>query len=746
MNEERNYATRLVDAESEEEIGRILDEMENNEVVEWVPIGKKENNYSAIEGGPRPIQAFTELITNADDAILHRIHREKFGDEPREDILTYEDAERILLDDEDVEIKVIADGIRGNPPNLIVEDNGIGQPPQEFEEAFFGLYEAGARKREWPFQQGQFGKGGTAVLPRSGEKGHKLVISASHRNPEMWSWSITRKNRPKHQYEYLKLNGSIPKFRGGFWDKEFGTIVKVFEYDYGPKTHMPTQLRIYLRAALWDVPIPIRLIENRDYPESSPKAVFKGGFDGVETHPHLIDKQWTRTYDFGDELGKRQYRVIVAKSDPVLNESEKYREGVSTKRNNITGLRKIHTKQSVFFLVNGQTHGNLGESFIHNRCNKPQTAEDVLVFMDFSDWGAKRESWSDLTDLFVPDRYRLSEKKLADQITAGLEDALKNDPELKKVENRRRKRSITQRDDEKLEDMLEKFIRDHPATRRYLTTGVKASLPGLDEDEASDFDPPFFPTKFNIIKDLRTRKIWEEDRVFVRRQAVNRRSRINFELDAPNDYFDRGEAQGQLRFEPSWPVKSHGLSEGVLSVELAAPEDDEEGDVVEVDAVVTRQFDSDLKQNFKIEYVEPAPKSTKGGRSERNPTQEQFDLPEINEVPREKWGEHGWGENDVLSIWDDEENRQFNINVDAAPLQNFLTENNIANQYHDDVTRMWKIGITLYGLGMYIELNQATNGDEIDDVSTIVATSMKGVAQTMLDQHIDDDRLQYIMA
>lgn len=309
----KEYAIRLLNAQSEDEVQAILDEIDG----EWVPFGDTRNNMSSIEGGPEPVQAFTELITNSIDAILECHSHEQYGG-PAPGVETYEQAEEEILNPDHAEIEIIADGETRHPPNLTIKDNGVGVQAAEFSNAFFGLYEAGIRKRDWPFLQGQFGKGGTAVIPHSGGEngyGHKLVISASHLAQREWCWSITQVNEDQAQYEYLVIGGEVPRFTGSVRGHDFGTFVKVYEYPCGADSHIPTQLRHRLRSALWHLPIELTLREGRDHNKASDVATFKGGHDMRRGYPNIIEDEWTRTADFGDRIGEREYHVVVAKSD-----------------------------------------------------------------------------------------------------------------------------------------------------------------------------------------------------------------------------------------------------------------------------------------------------------------------------------------------------------------------------------------------------------------------------------------------
>lgn len=755
MNNKR-ISNRIFEAQNEDDVSDILSglEDEHGDELDWRAIGKT-NNYGVIKNqSPDPVASLTELIANSNDAILHRLYREKFGTDeydPDTGIQTYEDAERILLDEEDEQIEIITDGEKGEPPNIIVQDQGIGQPPELFEESFFDLLIAGARKREWPFQQGQFGMGGSAVMPHSGNQGYKLVISASHRNPETWCWSIAKKNKRKHQYEYLTFGGDVFQFEGEFNGVDHGTFIKIFNYEYGSVGHSPTYLRRRLTKSLWYTPLPVRMVEGREevVKSYSKESTTKGGFQYFEDYQHLIERDyWINEYDFGGDLGKRDIRVVVAKSNPDLSESEERQ-----KMRWITGTRKEHREQAVFFTVNGQTHGNLGETFIRNRCNKQKIGRDVMVFMDFSDLAAEQSELWELSDLFVPARYRLSDTELADDLIEGLEDALKNDPTLQELERRRRQRVLHEQDEERRRDLIQEILKRNPAIKRWLKSGDKAGSPGQVQ-EAEDFEPPFIPTVFNIIQKMRRdgpNEIWDAEKGrYLKREAINRNAQLRFELDAPNDYFYRDDRPGDIHFYPNDIIKRFNLDQGILFLEIRPRHGAEEGDTIPLTVEIERPAQDSLEQSLKIEYVEPAdPPEPSDSDSESEPQEENLDLPESNWVFKDKWDDFGFDEHSIVEVWDDDEELMFHINMDAAPLQNFIVRNSIKDDYHGLIQDYWDIGIRLYGLGQYIELvdryKQNGRHEEIDPLE-IISVTMKGVAQTMLDQHVSDDELETMKA
>lgn len=752
----REYCVQLLEANTISEVDDILSELESRLDVDWEPIGEKRNNRGLINAQtPHPVASLTELTANSNDAVLHRLYREKFEKDewdPDSGVETYADGERVLISDTSEEIQIVADGEQGISPNLTIRDRGIGQSRSDFEESFFGMLEAGARKREWPFQQGQFGMGSKAVLKHCGGPGYKLVISASHLEPSEWSWSITREHTDLFQYEYLCKGEGVFEFDGALEGQDFGTFVKVFEYDYGSVGHIGTYLRKRLIRSLWRTPVPIEMVEDREDVRGtySKTTTTKGGFQYFERYDDLIERDYTISqYDFGDRLGKRDIRIVVAKPDADLDGSQ-----ISQKRRWITGTKTDHRDEAVFFTVNGQTHGSLGETFIKNRCKKHKIGKDVMVFMDFSDFSADVSGYAEIDDLFVSGRYRLNESDLAHQLVSALEEAIGKDKTLDKLEEQRRKRAFREEDEERRQDLITEILERNPSIKRWLKTGDKAGTVG-QVNPSEDFNPPFIPTTFNVIKKYRhdgSHEIWRgKEGRFVRREAINRNAWLYFELDAPDEYFRRDDRPGDIHFYPNDIVKHFTLTNGVLYVELRPRHGAEVGDTIPLTVEIERPPDNSLECSIKVEYVEEAKSTPKPpSESESEPREEEYDLPESNWIYEEDWDEwEGFDEHTIVEVWDEEDGLVFNINVDAAPIRNFLVRHNIKENYQTMVTNYWDVGIRLYGVGQYLELqnnfeqNVHLNGLDATD---IIEVSMRGIAQTMLDQHISEDLLDDMTA
>jgi regulator of replication initiation timing len=251
-------------------------------------------------------------------------------------------------------------------------------------------------------------------------------------------------------------------------------------------------------------------------------------------------------------------------------------EGLSeyTKTNFVTGRK--HRKQAVLFTVNGQTHGDQGETFIKRRCSFNRVAKDTLVFVDFSN-----VSDADIVDLFKPSRDRLTEKEPAKALRKELEDLISKNKMLKREEQRRRNRMAKEENEELEENILEQILQKNPALKGYLKAGKKQPTVSEEGEQEPEYEGKFYPDKFKIIKSYRSRanyKIWDgPDGRYEKEIPVNKTSIQRFELNAANDFLTRETEQGSVNTSIPQVVKSVRFKDGILSVTLQAPSGAEPG-------------------------------------------------------------------------------------------------------------------------------------------------------------------------
>jgi len=758
----QEYALRLLNSQDEDEAEEVIDEIEYEFDTTWKAHGTEMNYTVVYSNPPNPVACFAELVVNSIDAILRKKYQEKHGTQydSSTGLITAEDAvEELFPDGEmDEELELIADGGTGDNPNLIVRDTGGGQPPSKFEERFLHLAAGGQFKDDWPFLQGRFKMGGSAALQYSGSKGYKFVLSAGFRHQREWSWSIIRDNPEEGKYEYLTIDGDIPQFTGEVRGQTHGTFAKVYDYKYGSSEGGQVQnilaqsgFRDKLDRVLVDPAIPYRVSEDRDVSSKVTSHMTKGLMGRLEETRIKEVKKLDRMFhhDFGDPFGLREVRVVVFKDDATLKESDHLNK--RTKNIFVTGQK--HREKAVMYLVNGQTHAHETERFLTGSrgCQYPKTGEDTLVFLDMSDFANKEDhARKDFLQLFSPSRDRMGGNQLADDLQDELVRALKNYDPLDEEEKWRRQRLTQQSRDERTVDVLRSILDDNPDVRKFFESGSLVEFSGTENPGNEEYDAPFFPTTLEIITRTNrdgTKETWDQSKgTFTRNQPVNRNTQMRFKLDAPNDYFNREEHPGSLNVDGA-EISSWGLNNGGLTMQLKPEEDADPGETKVVSVEVTRGPKDPLNQEFEICYTKPTePPAHNGGEEEERDTDD-ASMPEIIEVwedPEDddltSWDDMGgWEEDDIVEVHTRDDSREFFVNMDAGPIKHFLNRHDFTEAGKETVREVWKVGIVLYSLSQIVVLEE-DHDDIEEDPEEIVPVVMKGIAQSMLDQHLPTRR------
>lgn len=746
-------ALQLLYAENEAEVLNVLHNplFENRE---WHPLGgdANENNYPTVKNqASHSMAALTEIIVNAQDAILLRRFQEQFGDEQDPPIFetAREAAEEIAEDDE---IGLRADGDRpshdeGDSLNLTVIDKGCGQQPGDFEDNFLGLFEPGRIKQEFPFLHGQYGMGSTAVLPFCGDRGFKLILSAGHENPGEWSWTLIRKNREAVSFQYLTIDGQIPTFEGEVEDQSFGSFVKMYDYDAEVKSNITVRLRRYLERFLLNTPLPVRLEETR-YGNEVDTLRTQGLIPRIDGNEELVEEQFTISHDFNDDediIGERDLHITVFESDDALKEKD---IGLRKKREFVG--RKMHRRYyGIFYDVDGQTHAGDNRTFLTNRCNLKRVGKDTIVHVEFSDLGL-----ADKTDLFQPSRDGTRDP-LGPILKEGMEKALTDkEGRLRELEQERRRQDTERERDETVTNALEEIIGEYPHLADYFNAGERVDVPDDDGQKVHrniEREVQYIPDTLKIIeREKRDGELvfWEskeEDEQFVKDVSIDGTGVVKFRLNAVNDYFDREDRPGELEITPNEMVSSWSLANGILRVRFKPLPATIIGANVPVEVRVSRDGDSDLKQSLSVRCVPPKEESSSDGDEDNNEsTIESIGLPDPYRVNEDEWeernGEEGWDEHDIIEIFAYEDDMEIFINMDSAPLRQFLSTHKFHESGRETVKDLYETAIVLFSVCEYVEFNN-TLDDEDRNAEGLVETSMKGIAQTLLPQLISEDRL-----
>jgi hypothetical protein len=744
-------AVELLSAQTEENIDLILNS-EFFKLGKWKPLGGFEGNYGAVENQQaHPVASLVEKITNAIDAILLKECKIREIDPMGKTAPgSMKDAvSQFFGDDKEREkkrkelaglIQIRADG-RKDAPNIIIIDGGEGQCPEDFENTFLALLKSKTEKKHINFVQGRYYMGGSGVLPYCGQKGYELIISRSAIVKSRWGWTIIRKNREKEQYEYFVYENQIPSFEKEEFNKiKDGTIIKLFNYMLPHKSTITTELRNDLDLFLFDLHLPVLLKETRaDLKPIFSEITLDGNRGKISTHTELLEPQYKMPIiiesDFG-KYGKRKIELFVFKSDGELVDKPNL---IRTKR------RFTSDEMVVFFTINGQTHAALGRSFIKNRCKKGQLEKDLLVNIDFSGI-----SGADRVDIFMPSRERMRKTEITKEIEENIEECIKEDETLKLLnENRFRKLVEKGRVDyEFVNQFVNRLIQKNPALIKYLKTGGKIANPQVLGDKIEDkFNPPFFPTIFSI-------RGWDEKKgIFTKEIPINSKgTNISFELNAPDDYFDRNEYAGTLNLEPIDMLVRRKLIRGILALRLKPTIGATQGAIHLITVIVTRYDDQPLILRFNVKYISPTPEKPSVPREKKVPEPPKlsdYGLPEHRLIRKDSWSEFNWTGEDIVLIQEMDGGKASDlkicINMDSDDLHDYLIRNRItSDKSMGMIENMYKIGVLLYSFVSFIEL-KAKYGNNETPIDEMVSIIMKGISKTMLDLHISEEMLKVLI-
>jgi len=735
-----HHAKRILQASDEQQVTTAINELGRVFETEWHPLGGQENNYGVVENqSSSPLGALNEIISNGIDAVLRRRYRERHGDSYDEmhGLTSYNEAADALLDGSE-EVRLIADGDRGGPVNVTVYDSGEGQPYSTFEDTFVGLLKPGEAKQGWPFLQGQYGMGSTAVLPHCGERGYKAIFSAGMEDAENWTWTVIRRNRHGNAYEYLKLDGSLPAFTGTLDnDRPVGSFIKMFDYDLPAKSNITAGLRFKLARIMTQVPVPIVLDERRDYQSAMMEANVVGFKQLLDRHPEYVTDRVTRSYDFGGQLGERDVELAVFKDDQTVEEDDDLSLRKTKQRMFVS--RNKQQERAIFFTVNGQVHGDKGLSFIKNRCNKYHTGKDTVVFVDFSDLGP-----AELADLFTPARDRLQDKPMAKRLEDGMQDLITNDPLLTQIEQERREKFTREKRDEKMGDMLEELVDRNPALLDFLQEGEKVSSDSTgDGPDRDEFEAPFFPDTLIPIDE--NGELWEKDERYEVDIPVNRNGWVSFHLNAPNDFFTRGDRPGNALIQPQEIVRSHGLSNGTWTIQLTPLEAAAPGMTMPIEVAVGAKDMDGLSVQFNVNFVEAVEDEGENGSSPDDdlPPLQQLDFPEIIPVTKEEWDElpEPFDKDTPVRIAGSGGDMRLYVNYDAGPVKDFLSRHNFRKTGKKTIQETWEVGVAMYAVSTFIEVKNEFSHEQVEP-DHVTEVSMRGVVQSMLDQQVSDEELE----
>jgi hypothetical protein len=746
----KEFCLKLLKAETEEEVTEILkkhDYWDNRSV--WKPYGDMPNNRSIVGNQQSSsVAALVEKLVNSIDAILMAECYRK-GIDPKSSkapksmreaaelffgikdglIQNIDQPERRKLAER---IQLVATGTKENPAYVIVDD-GEGQSPEQFEHTFLSL--ARENKTKIPFVQGKHNQGGTGVLQFSGVNSYQLIISrrqpdasADGKYRDNWGFTLVRRldadeDHPQSMYVYLAPDGqilhfpspSLPLKPGRFpnayeAELEAGTCIKVWNYKMqkGLKTIATLDLRYAVERFLQEPVLPIRICERRspyrantyETPMSGLSVVIADTRSDIE----LADKSELKV----NNVGNIKVRVVVVKEVTEGDKSDRYPPGV-------------------YFVMNGQLHGEESHSFIARKTNLAYVASSMIVIVDCTDLPQRVRE-----DLFMASRDRMRQIDEKVSLEDAIIDYITEHPGIRELNAiRRQRKQESALSEEETAKIIQNLVRSDPTLAHLFGKGEIIRVPGKDITAKEQFEGRKFPTFFRIHN--------EPKQGLVKHCPRNRDFKIEFETDAANDYFARIEDPGHLETHGLAQKLSQNLWDGKATLKFGLPASVSIDDEFRVEVLVTDVSRIEpFKTVFKVHVdpeagpIEPRPYTPKGATLAA--------LPHIVEVHRDKWSEYKFNEYSALSIKPGNETADV-LDI-AINLDNIYLRNEIAKRRDFDsklLTYWFEWGLVLLALGMINAekrraLENENNGDEREqeDMYDRIGRACIGLAGTLI--------------
>jgi len=768
----------LLRADSEEQVIRLLSERGFWEKEEyWRYYGDEEDNFSTTGNQQsRPEAALVEKVVNSVDAVLmgkcwlsgippedvaapksiyEAVALYFCGDSMKQDTLghigywtTQKRTEVSRL------ITIAATGEKSNP-SFTIADAGEGQTPNKMPITLLDL--SHKNKLGVHFVQGKFNMGGTGVFQFCGK--HNLQLIITRRNPNIrndqfpddsfsqWGFTLVRRENPtpgrkSSVYTYLAPLGTDQKPQQGgvlrFQSEklpifpenrdpykrasEWGTVVKLYEYKAaGFRTNMMLRdgLLSRLDLLLPSIALPIRLYECRDYGGFAERS-FETTLSGLSVR--LEDNKAQNLED-----GFPTASPLVALGE---NMSVKI---YAFKKDRAQTYRK---NEGIIFTVNGQTHAHISLTFFsRTKVGMHRLDDSILVVVDCTNLSGRARE-----DLFMNSRDRLRNGELRDEIEHELEILIRDHPGLKALRERRKNEEIQERlgDSKPLEDTLRLVLKSSPSLSTLFLAGTRLSNPFKSKQVRTTEKPwhgKLHPTYFKFQK-------LDYGRTLNHTTAINMRSRITFETDVVNDYFDRlqnpgwftlcGELNGTSLHITTYSLN---LQNGKATLNIRLPQGISVGDSISYTAkvqddtllfpftnlfVVTVGQPQDVKPSQK--KINGKPPSKEPGDERDMPSGLQF--PEVNKVYEPDWSyrKHKFDQYSALEIIqesagsdngdEDQPVYSFWINMDNIYLK---TEKKYSKNSAQIIDTRYEVGLTLLGLALIQSHIQSEKSQQRDE-------------------------------
>ena len=210
----------------------------------------------------------------------------------------------------------------------------------------------------------------------------------------------------------------------------------------------------------------------------------------------------------------------------------------------------------------------------------PRLKDSLLVLVDCSSLTTVQRE-----DLFMTSRDRLSKKPIRRELEREIEEMLRESPELRTLQVRRREEDVESKlsEEKPFEEVLGRVFKASPTLKTLFLRGQRLARPFAGaagekpgtgsgpRGKESTFKGRRHPTFFRTVN-------CDYGKVYERNCELGRRCRIKFETDVENEYFDRAIDRGKFELEivdPSTTLSSPSysvtLEDGEANLNMALP-------------------------------------------------------------------------------------------------------------------------------------------------------------------------------
>ncbi|MCL4400534.1 hypothetical protein M1316_00985, partial [Candidatus Parvarchaeota archaeon] len=626
-------------------------------------------------------------------------------------------------------IQIIATGSKGTEgyPSIAIADFGEGQNPKDFSKTFLSLHKS--NKSDIQFVTGKFNMGGTGVIRYCGKR-HAYQLLVSKRCPHLkdsdglWGFTLIRRQRPSlgvrnSIIQYFAPGGEIPTLAGAPLNllpltkgdtvtlyrepMNWGTYIKLYEYQIREKTNILFDLSVNLNRLLYRIPMPVRLIECRDYGAHTPSQNLMGMDQRLQVdRSELLDSDFpASTFATIGPLGKVEITYYL-----FNHKTEKKQ------------LSRWVGKEPIYFTINGQSQGRLPAYFLKRDNVRLDYLENYLLI----NIDCTNDPNNVTEDLFSTSRDRMMKGELRDAVERDLEMVLRSHTGLKEKNEFYRQQKVQNKiEDETIKlEVLNDIILSNPMLAKIFGQGVKLNNPfkrGLQEGE---FKGQRFPTYLKIAK--------KHEGLLIKQCPAKGHCVVLFETDAQNDYLTRADEAGKLIITNDKYIKNIFLFNGILHVEVYPNGDFPVNSGIDFNVKLTspNSISGYYEERFKVIITPEENKKRKKRDNKDKPKSEALAMPEIVKVKRDQWKEHEWGEEDAIEIKKTESKTDAYINIDNASL---LREINKDSKNSVIIEEQFIWGMVISGLAIKEAIGKQDFSGEGEDIFRMATRS---IAQIIL--------------